>query len=113
MSDFTEKIEDSNKKADDIYELLSENLDDTSKNNEKENLLLENMLNNLRELNISQFSNSSMMEESLQEISNVIMAEHKTMKKSLLLQEENNAMLIKIISSLNTKIDNIELSIKK
>ena len=54
-----------------------------------------------------------MMEESLQEISNVIMAEHKTMKKSLLLQEENNAMLIKIISSLNTKIDNIELSIKK
>ena len=47
------------------------------------------------------------MEESLQEISTVILSEHKTIKKSLLLQEENNKLLVQLIETLEKK-DNSE-----
>ncbi len=108
MGDFTDKLEKSNKSSEDIYNLITENLSNTNRSTEKESVLLESVVNNLRELNVNQFSNASMMEESLQEISNVILAEHRTVKKSLALQEENNKILIELVSSLNKRIDNLE-----
>jgi hypothetical protein len=108
MGDFTDKLEKSNKSSDDIYNLITNNLSKTSISTEKESVLLESVVNNLRELNVNQFSNASIMEESLQEISNVILAEHRTVKKSLALQEENNKLLLEIVSSLNKRIDSIE-----
>ncbi|PLY07437.1 MAG: hypothetical protein C0625_04475 [Arcobacter sp.] len=108
MGDFTDKLEKSNKSSEDIYNLITENLTNTNRSTEKESVLLESVVNNLRELNVNQFSNASMMEESLQEISNVILAEHRTVKKSLLLQEENNKLLIELVSSLNNRIDKLE-----
>ncbi len=71
-------------------------------------MLLEDVVNNLRELNVNQFSNASMMEESLQEISNVIMAEHRTVKRTLALQEDNNKLLLELVNTLNKRIDQIE-----
>ncbi len=108
MGDFTDKLEKSNKGSEDIYNLITENLSNSNKNTEKESVLLENVVNSLRELNVNQFSNASMMEESLQEISNVILAEHRTVKKSLALQEENNKLLIELVNSLNDRMNKIE-----
>ena len=108
MGDFTDKLDKSNKSSEDIYNLITENLSNTNKSTEKESVLLESVVNNLRELNVNQFSNASMMEESLQEISNVILAEHRTVKKSLLLQEENNKLLIELVNSLNNRLDNLD-----
>ena len=108
MGDFTDKLDKSNKSSEDIYNLITENLVNTNSSIEKESVLLENVVNNLRELNVNQFSNASMMEESLQEISNVILAEHRTVKKSLALQEENNKLLIELVGSLNNRINKLE-----
>ena len=108
MGDFTDKLDKSNKSSEDIYNLITENLSNSNKSTEKESVLLENVVNNLRELNVNQFSNASMMEESLQEISNVILAEHRTIKKSLVIQEENNKLLIELVNSLNNRINQIE-----
>lgn len=113
MGDFTSKMEKSNKTFEDMNKVIIENLASTNRSNEKENILLENMVNNLRELNVNQFSNAAMMEESLEEISNVIMAEHRTMKKSLALQEENNKLLIELITSLKDKVDTLESAARK
>jgi hypothetical protein len=48
------------------------------------------------------------MEESLQEISNVILAEHKTMKQSLKLQEEYNQKLILLMQEMNDRVSKLE-----
>ena len=61
----------------------------------------------MKESNVNQYSSSKLIEESLQEISTVILSEHKTIKKSLLLQEENNKLLIQLIKNLE-KENNLE-----
>ncbi len=108
MGDFTDKLEKSNKSSEDIYNLITENLTKSNKDTQKETVLLESVVNNLRELNVNQFSNASMMEESLQEISNIILAEHKTVKKSLAIQEENNKILLELLNSMNARLDKLE-----
>lgn len=108
MGEFTEKMDKSNRSTEDMFNLITENVTTSNKNTQKESVLLEDVVNNLRELNVNQFSSSSMMEESLQEISNVIMAEHRSIKKSLTLQEENNKLLLELVNTLNTRIDKLE-----
>ena len=98
MGDFTDKLDKSNKASEDLQKLISQNIAQTNKTSEKESVLLESIVNNLRESNVNQFSNASMMEESLQEISNVILAEHRSVKKNLALQEENNKLLKELIN---------------
>jgi len=108
MGNFTENLEKSNSTTEEMYKIINDNLSSSNKNNEKETMLLEDIVNNLRELNVNQFSNASMMEESLQEISNVIMSEHRTMKRNLELQEESNRILLQLVESLNNRIDKLE-----
>ncbi|RXK07310.1 hypothetical protein [Halarcobacter bivalviorum] len=109
MGDFTEKLDKSNKASEDLHKLISQNIAQASRTSEKESVLLESIVNNLRELNVNQFSNASMMEESLQEISNVILAEHRSVKKNLALQEENNKLLKELID----RIEKLEINDKK
>ncbi len=113
ISEFTDKLDKANNMSSDMYSVISSNLLETNNSNEKEKILLEGILNNLKELNVNQFSNSAMMEESLQDISSVIMAEHKTMKKTLSLQEDNNKILLEMVSTLNNKFDKLESSFDK
>lgn len=108
MGDFTDKLEKANQNSEDLYAAINDNLSSNNRSTEKESMLLEDVVNNLRELNVNQFSNASMMEESLQEISNVIMAEHRTVKRTLALQEENNKLLLELVNTLNKRIDAIE-----
>lgn len=108
MGDFTDKLEKSNKASEDMHNMLIDNISRSNKDNEKETVLLESIVNNLRELNVNQFSNASVMEESLQEISNIILAEHRTVKKSLELQEQNNKILLELLNSMNSRIKKLE-----
>ncbi|MFV0561533.1 hypothetical protein [Malaciobacter mytili] len=112
MGTFTDKLEKSNKASQELYEIITSNLAENTKASEHESLLLESVDNSLKELNVNQFSNASMMEESLQEISNVILAEHKTIKKSLQLQEENNKLLLELVNALTKKIDTLEKTVE-
>jgi len=108
MGEFTEKLDKSNKYTEEMYKSITDSLSSNIRSTEKESMLLEDAVNNLRELNVNQFSNASMMEESLQEISNVIMAEHRTMKRTVALQEENNKMLLELLNSLNKRVESLE-----
>jgi len=108
MGDFTEKLDKSYQSSENVYNMISEHFANTNRINEKESVLLENVVTNLRELNVNQFSNASMMDESLQEISNVILSEHRSIKKSVELQEENNKLLLELINSMNSRLDKLE-----
>lgn len=108
MGDFTERLEQSSKNSEEMFNKISSSIGDNARASQDESVLLENMLEILRESNVNQYSNATMMEESLQEISDVILAEHKTMKRSLQLQEDNNKLLVDLISKLNQRIDTLE-----
>lgn len=108
MGDFTGKIEESQKASQEMYATIIDSIDNNARSIENESVLLENVLNTLKELNVNQYSNISIMEESLQEISNVILAEHKTMKRSLELQEEYNERLVMIIQNMNDRLEKLE-----
>ncbi len=108
MGDFTQKIEETQQSTKDIYSTIIDSIDNNARSIENESVLLENVLNALKELNVNQYSNISIMEESLQEISNVIMAEHKTMKRSLELQEEYNQQLVMIIQNMDARLEALE-----
>lgn len=108
MGDFTEKLEKSNQSTEKVFELIMDSTASDNSYKEKESVLLENIVTTLRESNVNQFSTASTMEESLQEISNVILSEHRTIKKSLALQEENNKILLELVNSLNNRLDKIE-----
>ncbi|WP_321315173.1 hypothetical protein [Halarcobacter sp.] len=108
MGDFTDKLEHSNRSSEQIYKQITDTLSNSNQVNEKEAVLLENIVSTLRESNVNQFSNASMMQESLEEISNVILSEHRSIKKSLTLQEENNKLLLELVSTLSKKLDKLE-----
>ena len=112
MGDLSEKLEKSSKVSQDVFTSISSTMGDNVEATKNESILFGEMIETLKESNVNQYSNASVMEESLQEISDVILAEHKTMKKSLVLQEENNKLLLDLVATLNKKYDNLEKKIK-
>ena len=86
---------------------IANKLEETVIKADNESILLKNLIEVMKESNVNQYSSSKLIEESLQEISTVILSEHKTIKKSLLLQEENNKLLIQLVKSLE-KENNLE-----
>ena len=107
IGDFTEKMEHSNNISQDMFKKIADRLDQTVSYTDNESALLRNLIEVMKESNVNQYSSSKLIEESLQEISTVILSEHKTIKKSLLLQEENNKLLVQLIETLEKK-DNSE-----
>ena len=100
-------MEHSNNISQDMFKKIADRLDQTVSNTDNESALLRNLIEVMKESNVNQYSSSKLIEESLQEISTVILSEHKTIKKSLLLQEENNKLLVQLIETLEKK-DNSE-----
>ncbi|APW66194.1 hypothetical protein LPB137_10210 [Poseidonibacter parvus] len=107
MGDFTDKMERSNQVSQEMFMKIADKLDHNIHKTDNESILLKNMIEIMKESNVNQYSNSKLIEESLQEISSVILSEHKTIKKSLQLQEENNKLLVQLVESLQNK-DNQE-----
>ncbi len=103
IGDFTEKMEHSNNLSQDMFKKIADKLEQTVSNADNESILLKNLIEVMKESNVNQYSSSKLIEESLQEISTVILSEHKTIKKSLLLQEENNKLLVQLINTLEKK----------
>ena len=107
IGDFTERMEHSNQLSQDMFLKIANKLEETVIKADNESILLKNLIEVMKESNVNQYSSSKLIEESLQEISTVILSEHKTIKKSLLLQEENNKLLIQLIKNLE-KENNLE-----
>lgn len=103
MGDFTEKMERSNQISQEMFTKIADKLEHTIVKTDNESILLKNILEIMKESNVNQYSNAKLIEESLQEISTVILSEHKTIKKSLVLQEENNKLLLELVSTLSKK----------
>lgn len=101
MGDFSKQMETYNKSNEAMFGMLSESIEGGNETTQKQMAVLENISNGLKELNINQFSNANIMEESLQEVSGAIMNENKTMKKMLELQQQNNEMLALLIKHLD------------
>lgn len=103
IGDFTEKMEHSNNLSQNMFKKIADRLEQTVSNTDNESALLRNLVEVMKESNVNQYSSSKLIEESLQEISTVILSEHKTIKKSLVLQEENNKLLVQLINTLEKK----------
>jgi hypothetical protein len=101
ISALSDQMEKYNKSNEAMFGMLSESIDNGNTTTQKQMVVLENISTGLQELNINQFSNANIMEESLQEVSGAIMNENKTVKKLLELQEQNNEMLAVLIKQLN------------
>lgn len=100
LANFTEKMERTNQLSEESFSRLAQRLEQSMNKSENETALLKNILEIMKEGNINQFSNAKMMEETLQEISTVILSQHKTIKKSLELQEENNKIMLELANKL-------------
>lgn len=108
MGDFTEKMEHSNQISQEMFNKIADKLDNAVNKTDNESILLKNMIEIMKESNVNQYSNSKLIEESLQEISSVLLLEHKTIKKSLTIQEENNRLLLELVNILAKKDNNSE-----
>ena len=103
MSDFSEKMEKSNNLIEEMFEKINAKTDSSINKAEEETVLMKNMLEVMKESNVNQFSNTKIVEESLQEIANVILAEHKVLKRNAELQEENNKLLLEVLNNLKKR----------
>ncbi|MGB5867526.1 MAG: hypothetical protein WBG69_06620, partial [Arcobacteraceae bacterium] len=103
ISALSAQMEKYNKSNEAMFGMLSESIDNGNETTQRQMTVLEDISTGLKELNINQFSNANIMEESLQEVSGAIMNENKTVKKLLEVQQENNEMLSLLVQHLNLK----------
>lgn len=103
ISALSNQMEKYNKSNEAMFGMLSQSIDNGNETTQKQMTVLENISTGLKELNINQFSNANIMEESLQEVSGAIMNENKTVKKLIDLQQQNNEMLALLIEHLEVK----------
>lgn len=100
IGNFTQTMEKYNKSNEVVYKMLSQSVEDGAKSAKDQGMLFENISSSLKELNINQFSSSMKMEESLQDISNVMIGEHRTIKQLLSVQEQLNENILKLVKAL-------------
>lgn len=103
ISALSNQMEKYNKSNEAMFGMLSESIDNGNETTQKQMTVLEDISTGLKELNINQFSNANIMEESLQEVSGAIMNENKTVKKLLEVQQQNNEMLSLLVQHLDLK----------
>lgn len=103
IGSFTQTMEKYNKSNEVVYKMLSQSVEDGARSSRDQTMLFENISSSLKELNINQFSSSTRMEESLQDISNVMIGEHRTLKQLLAMQEQTNENILKLVKALENK----------
>jgi hypothetical protein len=113
MGGIKEEIKKSAQSNEVVYKMLSENLNATTKASGNEIAILESLVNAVKELNINQYSNSNMLDESIQGLSNIATNEHKTMKQLLDLQKQNQEMMQQFMINFDTRLKTIEENIRK
>lgn len=113
ISDFSKQMEDSNKANESMFGMLTNSIDNNSLSATNEMNVLETISSSLKELNINQFSNSSTMSESLQEISDTGMIQNNSIKQMIELQDKNNQLLEKLVDNLDARLTKIEKQISK
>jgi len=104
MGTLSSKFDESMKANEVLFTALTESTDGNTELIRNQFSIFETMANGLKELNVSQFSNATMMEESLQNISNATMVQNKNIKEMLEIQKQNSELLAELINTLNKKI---------
>jgi len=87
MSDLSDKINTSNQSSELIYKQLIQYLEESSKANQKEVLLFDNISSALKELNINQFSTANTLEDAIDRVTSSVSSQHRTLKQILEIQE--------------------------
>ncbi len=108
ISVFSEQMEKNNKANEAMFGMLTDSIDNNSINSQNEMDVLERISSSLKEANINQFSNTNMMEESLQEISDTIIVQNKSIKQMIELQDKNNQMIAKLVENMDSRLANLE-----
>jgi archaellum component FlaC len=97
ISDFTEKMEKSNKANETILQMLSQSIDGESKASKDMMSALENISNGIRDLNINYYQSSSSLVDSLQDLSTATINSNRNLKTIIEIQEKNNALLQEVL----------------
>lgn len=113
ISGLSSQMEKYNKSNEAIFGMLNDSIDKNNTSSENQMTVLEDISNGLKELNINQFSNANMLEESLQEISGATMSENKTIKQMIQLQQQNNELISQMVENLDKRLDDIEKKVVK
>jgi hypothetical protein len=91
-----------------VFEMLNETIAENSDRIQNETVLLENISNGIHSLNVNQYSNTNVLEDSLQQISTSIMNENKIFREILQQQQKNNEALIKLLTELNVAVKSMQ-----
>ncbi|MFA7084878.1 MAG: hypothetical protein WC141_10135 [Arcobacteraceae bacterium] len=113
VGDLKEELKKSTQGNEVVYKMLSENFDQANKSTGNEIALLESVVNAIKELNINQFSNANTLDESLQSLANIATSQNKTLKQLLESQKQNQEIMEKMIDTFDTRLNNIEQSLRK
>lgn len=97
MSNFTEKMEKSNKANETVLKMLSQSIDGESKSAKDTMSALENISNGIRDLNINHYQSSSSLVDSLQDLSTATINSNRNLKSLIELQEKNNELLQELL----------------
>jgi hypothetical protein len=108
ISEFSAQMEQMNKANESMFGMLTDSIDNSAESTKSEMYVLESISTALKEMNINQFSNAGIMEESLQEISGAIINENKTLKQMLELQQKNSELLSTMIQNLDARLEKLE-----
>jgi len=108
ISEFSIQMEKFNKSTEAVFEMLNETIAENSDRIQNETVLLENISNGIHSLNVNQYSNTNVLEDSLQQISTSIMNENKIFREILQQQQKNNEALIKLLTELNVAVKSMQ-----
>ena len=95
MSELTKTINTANQSSELIYKQLIVYLEETNKSNQKEVMVFDKISTALKELNVNQFSSTTTLEDAINRITTTVSSEHKTLRRLVELQEENNKLVKK------------------
>lgn len=98
ISELSESIRVANQSSELIFKKVAKGLEDAQQSTKNEVMLFETISTSLKELNINQFSSTSTLEESLDNVSNSILSEHRSLKQLITLQEANNKALNDLVT---------------
>lgn len=99
MSNFTEKIDKTNKSYETILQMFLQSKEEESKSSKEMMSALENISNSTRDLNINYYQSSSALVDSIQDLSTATINSNKNIKEMLELQRNNNKLLEEFLNN--------------
>lgn len=100
LSNFSEKMEKSNKSNEAIIQMLSQSIEGESKVAKDSITALEAISNGIRDLNINHYQSASSLVDSIQDLSSATINSNRNLKTMIELQEKNNQLLVELLKKI-------------